>query len=409
MYRLTPKAEISARLRSFQERLSGAGIDAAVIVQNADLFYFTGSVQQGMLVVPASGEPVYFVRRVYERAREESGVDRVVQIGSPKEVPDYFRKRGMAFRSVGFELDVMPVLTFNRYAPLFDGTSPADVSGIIREVRAVKGPSEIAALASCGRKLSELLSRARSEIRPGMTETEICGILHGLSISGGHTTITRMRSWNQDAGLGCVISGPDAAMPSYADFPTAGRGSSPYVPAGQGHRALRENEPIILDLMWAQDGYLADMARTYVCGVLPDKLAMAHETAVKVLRNIESAIRPGAVSGDLYEIGVEVASHSPFARNFMGVPGYNVRFIGHGIGIEIDEMPFIARGMKTVLLAGMSFTLEPKFAFPEEGAVGLENTYLVTETGFEKLTVLEDEVIACGMQGEEGRSPWSTS
>jgi Xaa-Pro dipeptidase len=409
MYRLTPKEEIIARLRGLQERLSGAGIDAAVIVQNADLFYFTGSVQQGILIVPASGDPVYFVRRVYERAHEESGVEHIVRIGSPKEVPDYFLKRGMAFRSVGFELDVMPVLTFNRYAPLFNGASAVDISGIIREVRAVKGPSEVAALASCGRKLSELLFRARGEIRPGMTETELCGVLHGLSISGGHTTITRMRAWNQDAGLGCVISGPDAAIPSYADFPTAGRGSCPFVPAGQGHRAFRENEPIIVDLMWAQDGYLADMARTYVCGVLPDKLAMAHEMAVKVMRNIESAIRPGAVAGDLYEIGVEMASHSPFARNFMGAPGYNVKFIGHGVGIEIDEMPFIAKGMKTVLLPGMTFTLEPKFVFPEEGAVGLENTYLVTQTGFEKLTALDDEVIACGTAGEEGRSPWSTS
>jgi Xaa-Pro aminopeptidase len=168
---------------------------------------------------------------------------------------------------------------------------------------------------------------------------------------------------------------------------------------GQGYRAFGKNEPILVDIMWAQDGHLVDMARTYVLGALPEKMTMAHALAVKILRNIESAVRPGAVAGDLYEIGMEMASHSPFAANFMGAPGYNVKFIGHGIGIEADEFPFIAKGSKTVLAAGMTFAMEPKFVFSGEGAVGLENAYLVTETGFEKLTPMEEEIITCAAGG----------
>ncbi len=395
MYRLTPKEEISARIKALQARLAGAGISAAFIVQNADLFYFAGSIQQGVLVVPAESEPVYFVRKAFERAVAETAVEHVERIASPRDIPAYFAKKGIVLRSLGFELDVMPVAAFNRFASVFPDAKAVDVSMDVREIRAVKGPSEIEALRGCGRMLSGLLTGARYEIRPGITETALGGLLQGKAIAAGHTTITRMRAWNQEVGLGCVISGPDGALPSYADFPTAGKGSSPYVPVGQGDRIFARNEPIIVDLMWAQDGYLADMARTYVCGKLPDKLAMAHEMAVKVMRNIESAIRPGAVAGDLYEIGLEMASHSPFADNFMGPPGYNVRFIGHGVGIESDEIPFIAKGAKTVLAAGMVFALEPKFVFPSEGAVGLENSYLVTETGFEKLTLMEEEVISC--------------
>src|SRR5512145_1704320 len=404
MYRLTPKEEISARINALQERLARAGVGAAFIVQNADLFYFTGSIQQGVLVVPATGEPVYFVRKVFERAVSESAVEHVERIATPRDIPAYFAKKGIAFGSLGFEMDVMPVATFNRFAPLFPGAKAVDISMDVREVRAVKGQSEIEALRACGRKLSGLLAGARSGIRPGMTETELCGLLQGKAITAGHTTITRMRAWNQEVGLGCVISGSDAALPSYADFPTAGKGSSPCVPVGQGHRAFGENEPIIVDLMWAQDGYLVDMARTYVCGKLSAKLAMAHEMAVKVMRNIESAVRPGAVAGDLYEIGLEMASHCPFAANFMGAPGYNVKFIGHGIGIESDEYPFIAKGSKTVLAPGMVFALEPKFVFPSEGAVGLENSYLVTEAGFDKLTLLEEEIIPCA-QTEQAVRP----
>jgi Xaa-Pro dipeptidase len=399
MYRLTPKEEIGARLAALRAQLVQAGIDAAVVVQNADLFYFAGSIQQGILVVPAESAPVYFVRKVYERAVTESPVEIIHRIASPKEIPAYFQEKGITFRSFGFEMDVMPVLTFQRYSGLFPNAKTEDISTMIRDLRAIKGPSEIEAIRACGKKLSELLSGARKEIRPGMMEKELQGILQGKSIAAGHTTITRMRAWNQEVGLGCVISGPDAAIPSYADFPTAGKGSGPYAPAGQGHRAFEKDEPIIVDTMWAQDGYLVDMARTFVIGTLPEKMTKAHELTVKIMRNIESATRPGAVAGDLYEIGLEMASHSPFAANFMGPPGYNVKFIGHGIGIETDEFPFIAKGSKTVLAAGMTFALEPKFVFPGEGAVGLENVYLVTPTGFEKLTIMEEEIISCKGEG----------
>ncbi len=400
VYRLTPKEEISRRLAAFRERLAASGIDAAVVVQNADLFYFTGSIQQGILVVPAAGEPVYFVRKVYERAVAESTVDIIERISSPKEIPAWFEKKGMSFPVLGFEMDVMPVSTFSRYTSLFQASRPVDVSMPIRELRSVKGPAEVEVMRNCGKKLSALLSGAREEIRAGMTETALQGILQGRAIAGGHTTIARMRSWNQEVGLGCVISGPDAAVPSYADFPTSGKGTCPFVPCGQGYRAFEREEPIIVDTMWAQDGYLVDMARTFAIGKLSGKMTMAHEFAVKIMRNIESATRPGAIAGDLYEIGMEMASRSPFASSFMGPPGYNVKFIGHGIGIEADEFPFIARGAKTVLAPGMTFALEPKFVFPGEGAVGLENVYLVTDSGFEKLTQMEEEIISCPDTGQ---------
>jgi len=400
VYRLTPKEEIGARLSALRAKLAQTGLDAAVIVQNADLFYFTGSTQQGVLVVPAQGEPVYFVRRVFERAVVESSVGIIERISGPKDIPGRLEKRGIFPRTVGFELDVMPVMIFNRFAAIFPGVRMEDISPVVREIRSVKGPSEIEAMRACGKKLSALLAEARERIRPGMSEMELQGILQGRAIAEGHTTVNRMRTWNQEVALGCILSGPDAAVPSYGDFPTAGRGLGPFFPAGQGCRAFRKNEPILVDLLWAQDGHLADMARTFAIGPLPEKMAKAHALAAKILRDIENAIRPGAVGGDLYEIGVEAASRSPFTANFMGAPGYNVSFIGHGIGIEIDEFPFIARGSKTVLVPGMTFAMEPKFVFPGEGAVGLENSYLVTETGFEKLTAMEEEVISCRVPTE---------
>jgi len=396
MYPLTPREEIRQRIGRLQERMEQAGLDAALLVQNADLFYFAGSIQQGILVVPAVGAPVYFVRRVHERAVAESPLEQIVRISGPGDVAAYFSERGVRFGKAGFELDVLPVSTFQRFRKVFPGAEPHDISPLVREIRATKSPHEAAVLRDCGRKLAALLSSAQGEIRPGLTEVALQGALQGRAIGGGHTTIARMRSFNQDPGLGCVISGADAAVPSYADFPTAGKGSCPYVPAGQGDRAFREGEPIIVDLMWAQDGYLVDMARTYSIGPMDAKMEAAYARAVLVLRAIEEGIRPGAVAGELYERGLSAAARSPYGANFMGPPGYNTKFIGHGVGIEVDEIPFIAREAPTVLAPGMVFTLEPKFVFPDEGAVGLENTYLVTANGFENLTVLTEDVLRCG-------------
>jgi Xaa-Pro dipeptidase len=137
-YLLTPAEEVHARISGLRGKIRDAGIDAAVVVQNADLFYFAGSIQQGMLVVPADGDPVYFVRRVHERAAEESPLGQILKIRGPKDVSDHFAGKGIAFGKVGFELDVLPVAAFERFRQVFPGAQVEDVSPMIREIRAVK-------------------------------------------------------------------------------------------------------------------------------------------------------------------------------------------------------------------------------------------------------------------------------
>jgi len=400
-YVLTPREEILSRLEKLREKIREANLDAAVVIQNADLFYFTGSIQQGLLVVPADEEPVYFVRRAFERAVEESSVPSIIKIGGPNDVLSYYEGKGVPFRKVGFELDVLPVASFERFRRIFPSAKTEDISASIREIRSVKSPFEASILKECGRKLAVLLDTARRKIRPGLTEMALQGMLQAEAISGGHTSVIPMRAFNQSVGLGCVISGEDAALTSFSDTPTTGKGLCPCVPFGHGYRAIGSSEPIIVDLAWAQGGYLVDMARTYSIGDLPGKLEEAYRISQEVMRTIEAGIRPGAVTGELYETGLAVAGRTRFAANFMGEPGYNTKFIGHGVGIELDEMPFIAKGMRTVLAPGMTFALEPKFVFPGEGAVGIENSYLVTHDGFEKLTQLSEDIIRCDGQGEE--------
>jgi len=157
VYTLTPAEEIHARIAKLQAGLRAAHLGAAFLVQNADLFYFTGSIQQGILIVPAEGEPVYFVRRVFERAVEESPLSNVRRISSPKEVTAYFAGMNASFAAIGFELDVLPVGIFLRFQQVFPGAKPEDVSPIIRGIRAEKSPHEAATLRKNGKKLAALL------------------------------------------------------------------------------------------------------------------------------------------------------------------------------------------------------------------------------------------------------------
>jgi Xaa-Pro dipeptidase len=136
---------------------------------------------------------------------------------------------------------------------------------------------------------------------------------------------------------------------------------------------------------------MLDQTRVFCMGKLPEHLAEAHAAALHIQAELEAMARPGTICHELYDRAMKLAGEGPFEKHFQGFPDH-VPFIGHGIGIELDEFPIIGRGFDTPLQAGMVFALEPKFIFPD-GAVGIEDTYLVTKDGLEKLTVFEEDII----------------
>jgi Xaa-Pro dipeptidase len=141
------------------------------------------------------------------------------------------------------------------------------------------------------------------------------------------------------------------------------------------------------------NGYLADQTRVLCIGRLPDHLARAYEDMRDVQALMTKIAVPGAAWGEVYERCRALAVERGHAARFMGLEGAQLGFIGHGLGIEIDEPPFIARGFKDVLETGMVFAFEPKVVFADEGAVGIENTFLLGQVGVEPIT-FSDEAVA---------------
>jgi len=370
------------------------GLDAVIIVQNADLFYFTGTIQNGNLYIPLEGDPVYMVRKDFMRARMESGLKEVAPFSSMKDIPIHLANHGYPLpKRIGMELDVVPVGFFERYRKVFPQGEFSDATPLIRKVRMIKTKYEINIMKDAAVQVDKVCLRAREIIREGMSDMELAAELEFTARKEGHQGLLRMRAFNAELFYAHVFSGPDSAVPAYMDTPLGGVGPSPAFGQGAGYRKIKRNEPIIVDFAGCMDGYMVDQTRVFAIGGLSDRLEKGYEDMLRVQERMMLLAEERATWGDIYDECLNLAVDMGYADSFMGNRGAQVSFIGHGIGIEIDEYPFLARGFNDMPLEpGMVFAFEPKVVFPGEGAVGIENTFYLTDQGLKQLTFSDQEL-----------------
>ncbi|HET6475153.1 MAG TPA: Xaa-Pro peptidase family protein [Thermoleophilia bacterium] len=389
---LAPAEELAGRIAGLQARLADRGLDAALLQQNADLFYFAGTVQQSFLYVPAEGEPTLFVRKVAERARLESALGAIVDLPSPKELPRLIAERyGALAPRLGLELDVLPVAYFRRLEKLLAGASFEDVGRDIVRQRAVKSPWEVERIRAAARVADEVSRLIPGILEEGLTEVEFAGKVEAEARRLGHEGYIRMRGFNQEMFYGQLLTGISGCVPSYLDTPLAGTGLSPSVAQGASFRRIGRGEPVVFDFVPVRDGYMADFTRMYSIGPLSAGLLHAYDAALRVEEAATAAARPGASCRDVWEAARTAAEGAGLAANFMGHGAGRVPYVGHGIGIELDELPVLT-GSDLELEAGMVFALEPKFVLPGVGAIGVENTWVVTGDGVERLTLAPETI-----------------
>jgi Xaa-Pro dipeptidase len=386
--RITPLKELTERSHTLQQHLREQQIDAAILVQNSDLFYFTGSIQRGLYYLPAEGEPIYFVFRDQGRARMESGLCHVVPLDRLSSLSGELARFGMPLpQRAGMEFDVLPVIEAQRYQKLMPATDFVDITPQVRTVRAVKSSYELEIMKDCALLADRVYEEAKNLLAVGKTDHEVMAELFGFALKQGHQGLIRMRRFNAEMFFGHIFSGVDGAVPAHLDAPLGGLGTTPAVGQGAGHKKIAAHEPIIVDFIIAYDGYLVDQTRTLSIGPLVDKLQRAYADMLTIQKFMVELARPGVSWSDLYRQCYQRACELGYEEHFMGAGPSRVRFIGHGIGVEVDEYPFIADGFDDQeLLPGMTFAFEPKAVFPGLGAVGVENTWRVAEEGVKRLT-----------------------
>ncbi len=391
--RYTPISELEARVGKLQVLLAAHELDGALIVQNADLFYFAGTIQQSHLYVPVEGQPVLMTRRSLPRARTESALERVVSLNSPREVPRLLQEHGYALPTkLGLELDVLPANLYLGYREIFGDAELCDASSLIRRVRAVKSTFELAAMRRAAKIAEKAFEAAGNLIVEGIAEVELAGKIEAVARANGHQGLVKFRLWNNEMFYGHLMAGKSAAQTSYLASPTGGTGTSPAFPQGASLHKIRRGEPILLDYVFVSDGYIVDQTRIFGLGSLSDKLLRAHAAMVEIQNAVAQAAKPGVTGGELYQLAVSLSQQKGYAEHLGGIGKDRVTFVGHGVGLELDEYPFLAKGQAMPLESGMVIAVEPKVTFPNIGTVGIENTYVVTERGAERITRGSDEL-----------------
>jgi Xaa-Pro dipeptidase len=377
-------AEIERRLTAFQQALRAAAIDCALLIEASDLVYLTGVMADAHLLVPADGEPILLVRRSLERVQADSPLEDVRPFRSFKELPPLLTELGA--QRIGLELDVLPAARYLRYRDLLPDAELVDVSDVVAGVRAVKSTWELTMIGKAAEQVAAAFVAAPALVAEQPTDRAIQIELEHLMRQAGHQGPLRFRGLNGQMFYGAVLAGPDGAIAPWADTPLGGPGPSAAVGKGPGGWEIRDGDAVTVDLVGGWEGYLADATRTFFRGTPNPQLAEALAVCESILAALEELMVPGTPAEQLYLRGLELATEAGFGDHWMGHGPGRVRFVGHGVGLEINERPFLAQGFTDPLAFGNVIAVEPKLVFPGLGAVGVENTYAVDRDGPIRLT-----------------------
>ncbi len=393
MIQTVPEAEIQKRIYKFQEDLQKKGLDGALILKNVNLFYFSGTIQSSVLFIPEEGEPILMVFKGHERVLRESPLKHILPVKGRAHIKKILRELKFNRSKIGMEMESIPVNLYLRYQQLFPEFEWVDVSESILKIRMIKSPYEVEQIRKAAQILHHGYLTIKEFIKEGMTELEVDGYLAFLARREGHMGVLRMRSWNQEMTHAHVLSGESGTVLSFLDSPHGGYGNTPAMAQGASFRRIRKNEPIGIDYGVGVNGYVADQFRTLVIGDLEDELKNAHELSVELHQLFVKEAKPGVSCSELYHCLIKKVRSAGLIDYFNGFGEGKAKFIGHGLGLEIDEYPIIAPRFNQKLQPGMVIALEPMFVFPGKGIVGLEDDYLITDSKVERLTLTEQKII----------------
>ena len=381
--------ELKLRRDKIRALMAQQGIDAALITCNVNLIYTYGCVVSGYLYLPLNAPARLFIKRPNDIEGEH-----IHPIRKPEQITGLLKECGLPLPvKLMLEGDELPFTEYNRLAACFPETEVVPCgTALIRQARSVKTPMEIEMFRRSGAVHTKAYEQIPSVYQPGMTDRQLSVEIERLMRLEGCLGIFRVFGQSMEIFMGSLLAGDNAAVPSPYDFALGGKGLDPSLPGGVSGTLLQAGQCFMVDMGGNFYGYMGDMSRVFSIGKLPEQAYAAHQTCLEIQEEIVAMAKPGAVCEDMYNKAIEIVTKAGFADYFRGVD-QKAKFIGHGIGLEINEMPVLAPCMKQELEPGMVFALEPKIVLPGIGPVGIENSWAVTTDGLEKLTLCKEEII----------------
>ena len=374
---------MALRNRRISDRLKSQGIDAILVSENANLYYTSGRVFCGFTYITADGSVTYFVRRPVGL----SG-DNVRYIRKPEQIAEMLPAMPA---TIALELDTTPYSTVERLRKIFGDAQVANGSDVLRRCRAVKTPYEIARLNESGVHHTMAYSRIPRIYRGGMTDVELQVEIERVLRNEGCLGQFRIAGGSMELFMGNLLTGDNADVPSPYDFAMGGAGLDLSLPVGCNGSAISPGHTVMVDMFGNFTGYMTDMTRVFYVGRLDETAAKAHQLSIDIHHRLAKEFHAGCEAKRMYEVAMEMVTAAGMDDYFMGHT-QKAGFIGHGVGIEVNELPVLAPRSRDVLEEGNVIAIEPKFVIPHVGAVGIENTYVVRNDRLECITNAPEEI-----------------
>lgn len=380
--------ELELKWRRIQQAMRQEEADGCLLTMNMNLYYVSGQVFNGYFYLPAEGRPYWFVKRLTIPETNQVHV-----IRKPEQIPDFFRDLNLAMpRNLLLEADELSYNEYIRLQHVFRAEATGNASALIRHIRMIKTPWEIEQMRISARKHEAVYREIPACYRPGMRDIELQIEIEKRMRVHGSLGYFRAFGSNMDIFMGSLLAGENAGEPSPFDFALGGTGMHASGPLGANGTLLREGTTVMADMSGNYTAYQTDMTRVFSIGKLPDRAYRVHRVALEIQARMERTAKPGVPCAELYRDALAMAGQEGLEDCFMGTR-FQAKFVGHGVGLEINELPVLTTRSKDILQPGMTFAFEPKFVLAGIGAVGIENTFLVTDSGVEKMTLLDENII----------------
>ncbi len=379
-------------------RLAGAlgvrhgGFDTALIAGRITQYWLTGTMQDALAVLLPDGCVHLFVRKSYDRARLESPLDTVHPITGYRDLA------GLVPASLGrtcIETEIMPLAMLERIKKYHTITEILPMDRDIAAVRAVKEPGELALIRESARRHNTLLTDiVPGLMHEGISEADLAAETYAAMVKLGHQGVSRFSMFQLELVAGQIGFGENSLYPTNFDGPGGMRGIHPGAPVlGSRERTLAKGDLVFVDVGFGYNGYHSDKTQVYSFGSPCDSLAaQTHRACREVMKKASGLLAPGVSAASVYNEAL--AGLSPLlSKHFMGYGTGAVKFLGHGLGLQIDEQPVITAANETVLAPGMVIALEPKCGIEGMGMVGVEETWEITADGAVCLTGGDTDIL----------------
>ncbi len=377
-----PSSELTLRMNRFRRLmdLQNPEWKMAAIFNKLNLYYFTGTMPEGMLLIPRDKSATLWARRSYERSIHESFFPDIRPMESYRDVAADIKDIP---ETIYLETEIVPLAMYQRFHKYFPFAKFKPLGYQLAMTRAVKSPYELDFMKQSGKVHQRVLEeRVPHLLKEGMSEVDFAGELYKVMLEEGHQGTVRFGMFDTEIVIGHIAFGESSIYPTSFNGPGGNYGMSPSVPVlGSRERKLKKGDLVFVDIGIGVNGYHTDKTHTYMFGApIPGEAVAIHHQCVELQLRIAEILKPGNIPSEIYESTMNSLSPG-FLENFMGFGERRVKFLGHGIGLTIDELPVLAKGFDEPLQENMVFAIEPKKGVRDVGMVGIENTFMVSPQG----------------------------